>query len=76
MTKRLSQRIADGHGGSLLVKTKRMLQDCPNDYMTIRDATGCSVWWLSNFKRGLLRDPSVNKVQKLYEYLSGAELTL
>lgn len=62
--------------GTLLTRTRDMLNACPEDYLTINKATGCSPWWLSNFKRGLLPDPSVNRVQKLYEYLSGQPLQL
>lgn len=60
--------------GTLLVRTRAMLQDCPEDYLSIYKATGCSPWWLSNFKRGKLPDPSVNRVQQLYEYLTGSAL--
>lgn len=43
----------------------------------ISNDTSLSVSWLEMFSRnGGIKDPSVNKVQTLYEYLTGSKLEL
>ena len=44
------------------------------DLLTIYNATGLSFYWLRKFQAGEIKDPSVNRVQRLYEYLSGKRL--
>lgn len=38
------------------------------------DLPGHSIKWLSELSNGRMKDPSVNKIQALYEYLSGKPL--
>jgi len=38
--------------------------------------TGLPYHWLVHFKNGRYKNPSVNRVQVLYEHLSGKELEL
>lgn len=68
--------------GSLMEKTRTLLRDSP---MTIPDIhadlkvagiTCISYFWLRKFSGGQVDDPSVNKVQILYEFLSGSTLTV
>ena len=40
----------------------------------IAEILGISYYWLRKFKSGEVDDPSVNTVEKLYEYLSGKKL--
>ena len=61
-------------GGSLMVTTRALLKD--KDLLAIYDATGLSFYWLRKFMRGDIPNPSVNRVQYLYEHLSGNPLAL
>lgn len=60
--------------GTLLVHTRRALQSTTATYLDIYKDTGLDPNWLSLMSRGKLRNPSVNKVQKLYEHLTGKPL--
>lgn len=61
---------------TLLEKTRQLLANRPRN-MTLQDieaATGISESWLRVFSRGKISDPSVNKVQVLFEHLTGSKL--
>lgn len=60
--------------GSLLLATQQLLHDSHRTHEEIFLATGLPMQWLSSLVRGQTPDPSVNRVQKLYEFLSGKEL--
>lgn len=64
----MSNQTADG---SLLARTRTLLRESEQSYLDIYEATKLTPNWLSLLARGKLREPSVNKVQKLYEHLSG-----
>lgn len=51
----------------LLVREKRSLED-------ISEASGISLFWLRKMKYAETIDPSVHRVQALYEYLTGQPL--
>ena len=40
----------------------------------ISEDTGLSESWLEGFHEGRIQNPSVNRVQKLYEYLTNSTL--
>ena len=46
------------------------------DLVEVSSATLLNYHWLLKFSRGQVLNPSVNRVQKLYEYLSGSELSI
>jgi hypothetical protein len=60
--------------GKLLSKTRELLANTSETYLDIYSATGLTPTWLSLVANDKLKDPSVNKIQKLYEHLSGKEL--
>lgn len=62
--------------GSLLLQTRALLQDCKHGYLEIYRATGLSPNWLTGIATGKIQDPSVNRVQALYEYLKGQKLAV
>lgn len=62
--------------GTLLARTRSLLQSTKESYLAIYDATGLNPNWLSLLSTGRMKDPSVNKVQRLYEYLSKKALTV
>lgn len=53
----------------LLKQTDKTLREIQKD-------TGLKEDWLTKLNQGLIDDPSVNKIQTLYNYLSGKELKL
>lgn len=60
--------------GTLLARTRAELKSCEQSYLTIYKATGLNPNWLSLLARGELPNPSVNKVQTLFEHLTGNKL--
>lgn len=60
--------------GSLLARTKHELVHSASSYLQIYKDTGLTPNWLSLLAQGKIAEPSVNKIQKLYEYLTGRPL--
>jgi hypothetical protein len=60
--------------GSLLTETRRLLKERNQKLMDIQAATGISFFWLRRFNSGEIQEPGVNRIQTLYEYLSGRKL--
>lgn len=58
--------------GSLMLETQRMLKE--QDLLAVYTATGISFYWLRKFASGEFKNPSVNRVQSLYEFLKGKPL--
>lgn len=61
---------------SLLTRTRELLKSYPGTYFSIYDGTGIQPTWLSALATGRIKNPSVNKVQRLYEFLRGQPLSL
>ena len=61
---------------SLHAITWELLQKTEQSLLTVHKESGVPFYWLRKFNLGLMKDPSVNKVQALYEYLTNAQLTL
>lgn len=60
---------------SLMTETLRLLKNRGKKTLPeIHDETGIPFYWLRKFIGGEIDDPSVNRVQILYEYLSGRKL--
>jgi hypothetical protein len=59
---------------TLLEKTLELLEDCPYTMPELYMRTGVSFYWIRKFKTGTMRNPSVVKVQTLYEFLTGRTL--
>lgn len=65
-----------------MVKTKALLRDSertlPEIYASLcmDDEFEITYFWLRKFSSGMVKDPSVNKVQILYEHLTGKTLTV
>lgn len=60
--------------GKLLASARELLRSTLESYLDIYTATGLSPTWLSLLANNKLKDPSVNKIEKLYEHLSGKAL--
>jgi hypothetical protein len=54
--------------------TRQLLQECPQTTYNVAVATRLSYSWLVAFASDRMAHPSVNRVQVLYEYLSGKPL--
>jgi len=59
---------------SLRDKTLKLLHQSDLSYREIQNATRLKEDWLNKFSQGLIDDPSVNKIQTLYNYLSNTPL--
>lgn len=60
--------------GTLLAKTRKRLIESNKSYLQIYKDTGLTPNWLSLLAQGRIAEPSVNKIQKLNEYLTGRPL--
>ena len=60
--------------GSLYQKTLVLLKSRGIPLLEIHKQSGISFYWLKRFSEGRLRDPSVNRVQALYEFLTNKTL--
>ena len=58
--------------GSLMAATQHLLKD--RDLLSIYKDTHLPYHWLVKFKAGTYKNPSVNRVQYLYEYLTSKPL--
>jgi hypothetical protein len=62
--------------GTLMIETMRLLKERNVNLPTIAHTTGITFYWLRKFIYGEINDPSVNRVQKLYEYLTDRKLSV
>jgi hypothetical protein len=60
--------------GTLLSLTRAMLQEDQRDLLTIHKESGLPFYWLKDMKAGRIKSPSVNRVQRLYEFYSSKPL--
>lgn len=58
--------------GSLMARTLQLLQ--LRQLTDVSRDTGISLYWLLKFRSGLIKNPSVNTVQRLYEHLTNTKL--
>lgn len=61
---------------TLLIKTRALLGATDLSYLDIYHATGLQPNWLSLLATARMRNPSVNRVQKLYEFLAQRRLAI
>lgn len=59
---------------SLMDETRRLLKESDIPRYKLAEAIGVTRVWIRDFERGNYIDPGVNKIQKLYEILSGEPL--
>lgn len=55
-------------------RTMMLLDESEKTLPAIAEETGISFYWLRHFKSGEYKDPSVNRVQRVYEFLTGEPL--
>ena len=61
-------------GGTLLAKTHELLLKDTRSLYDLAYETKLPFYWLKSFKAGDIANPSVNRIQKLYEHLTGKQL--
>jgi hypothetical protein len=57
---------------SLMVETTKLLKNA--NLVKVSYETGIPFYWLRKFKEGVYTNPSVNRVQCLFEHLSNTKL--
>lgn len=62
--------------GTLLQATFDLLQKDTRNLMELMNDTGLPLYWLRDMRAGTIANPSVNRVQFLYERLSGRKLKI
>lgn len=60
--------------GSLLEQTLMLMKHRKMTLPELAIASNLPFYWLRKFASNEIKDPSVNKVQTLYEYLSGKKI--
>lgn len=64
------------HPASLLRHTQQHLRKDGRSLFTIAQESGLPFYWLRKFATGEVKSPSVNRVQRLYEFLTKSKLSL
>lgn len=59
---------------TLFSRTLELLRETDTPLLVIYKETDLPYYWLQKLKDGKISDPSVNRMQHLYEYLSGRSL--
>lgn len=54
---------------TLLNETKRLLEERKGEWPDIGRDTGLGYQWISKVMQGRIKDPGVNKVEKIYRHL-------
>ena len=76
MVKTNSSKKSFDSPGNLMLKTHELLKIDDRSVADISIATGISFFWLQRFSAHMMKNPSVNRVEYLYEHLSGKKLNL
>jgi hypothetical protein len=59
---------------SLYLETRRLMKADKRTTRMISQLTGMPFYWLKKFRAGEIDNPSVNRMQHLYEFISKKEL--
>lgn len=62
--------------GSLMQRTIALAKEKEKDAVTLHTETGLPFYWLKKFLSNGFQNPSVNRVQCLYEHLAGSKLAI
>lgn len=57
---------------SLLKKTIELLNKDKRTLNELHYLTGLPLYWLQSLKKGAMKNPSVNRIQHLFEFLTGS----
>lgn len=59
---------------SLYEETRKLVLHCPMPLLRLSKQLAIPYQWLIKFRNGGIPDPSVNRIQLIYETLTGSEL--
>ena len=62
--------------GALMAKVQAMLKEDERTLLKVFEDTQIPYYWLRTFAAGGYKNPSVNRIEKLYEYLAGKNLRI
>lgn len=62
--------------GSLMKKTLALIEEQQCDPLKLHKETGLPYYWLKKFASGSFKNPSVNRVEFLYERLTGNQIAI
>ena len=62
--------------GKLMIKTHQLLKADGRSIADISIDTGITFFWLQRFSAGSMKNPSVNRIEYLYEHLSKKSLNV
>jgi len=62
--------------GSLMTRTLTLVKNDSRNLLEIHKASNLPLYWLRGFMAGHFKNPSVNRVQALYEHYTGKSLTI
>lgn len=62
--------------GSLIRATRRLLNESEKSLLILSQELGVPFYWLAAFRQNRIASPSVNRVQYIYEKLSGKVIAL
>ncbi len=60
--------------GALMAKVQALLKADERPLLKVFEDTKIPYYWLRTFASGGYKNPSVNRIEKLYEYLAGKHL--
>lgn len=60
--------------GKLMKKVQDLLKNDPRSIPEIYKQSGIPFYWLRKFADGAYQNPSVNRIERLYEFLTGKSL--
>ena len=69
----MSHTLCD-RAGSLVTVTLRLVNEEKRGLLAVSQKTGVPFWWLRKFAAGKIPNPSVNRIQHLYEKLTGKKI--
>lgn len=72
----MTEKLKCDSPGSLITKTYVLLDESNLSLPDLFKETGIPFYWLRQFKGRIFVNPSVNRVQCLYEFLAKKELTV
>lgn len=73
----MTQQVNPDREGTLMAETKRLIKVRGDiTLLQIYDDLAIPPGWVQKFTAGSFKNPSVNRVQALYEYLSGKPLAI
>ena len=62
--------------GTLQLVTVKLIKESPLTLPELYKESGVPFYWLRKFVNNEFKNPSVNRIQYLYQYLSGKKLVL